>query len=138
MGQKTTPTDVARKLTDEVVAGAAGIEAFVVISSVDLEIAKERRKRGPLSRRQLVNRTRAIPDAYEFCAAVKDGGLAAARAIADSVSGEPRCVWWCEARAECEGVVAGIYERLRRSHRPYDAYDLGVCGPLAWVVLWRD
>ena len=110
----------------------------MVVSSIDLEMARRKQGTRKHSRRRFTSRLKEVPDARAFCSAIESGGLAAARAVADAARTDPPSVWWCGSRETYEEVLSGIYERLLRSPRPYDAYDHGVCGPLAWIVIWRD
>ena len=138
MRHDTDSTEIARRVADVTLAGVAEAKAFVVISSIDLELAKSKRKHPMLSRRQLSSHLSALPSAQTICDAWRSGGPAVARAVALASTSEPQSVWWCDTREEYERALSGIYERLRRSPRPHDAYDHGSCDSLVWITLWRD
>ena len=64
--------------------------------------------------------------------------LEARKLVAANVIDSPQTTWWCETREHLQTVIEGIYERLAKSSRPYDAYDFGHCGSFLWISFWRD
>ena len=117
-----------RKVAATVLNGTAGIEAFLIISSIDIELLKSKK-----IRKQLLYQ---IPEPSSFCSAFDEDGIESAKALAANSKTIPPCVWWLDNRSHFEQQLEGIYERLKCSTRPYDAYDYGQYGVFAWINLW--
>ena len=70
-------------------------------------------------------------------AAAGAGKVEELRTAFDSAHSQ-RCIRWCEAHAKAATVIGEFYSLLRRSSRPFDAFDYGRFGSIVWLDLWQD
>jgi hypothetical protein len=110
-------------------------DAYLIISSIDIEMLQPTAN---ISSEHIQKFLRAIPNLSSFSDAFDKNGVEGFRRLALESATEPPSVWWCESREAFERAIDGIYDRLSKSRKPYDAYDYGVIGTVAWVLLWRD
>jgi hypothetical protein len=122
-------------IADQLHEQRSRFDAYLIISSIDIEMLRPTTK---TSSERIDKLLRALPELSSFSNAFDKNGLAGLRALALDSASEPQSVWWCETRDEFEHEIDGIYDRLSKSRKPYDAYDYGVIGTVAWVLLWRD
>jgi hypothetical protein len=122
-------------IADQLHEQCRSFDAYLIISSIDIEMLRRTTK---TSSEDIDKLLRAITTLSSFSDAFDNNGLAGLRTLALESATEPPSVWWCETREAFERAVEGIYDRLSKSRKPYDAYDYGVIGTVAWVLLWRD
>jgi hypothetical protein len=70
-------------------------------------------------------------------AAAEAGNIEVLRTAVDSAHSQQR-IRWCETHAKAAAVIGEFYSLLRRSSRPFDAYDYGCFGSIVWLELWQD
>jgi hypothetical protein len=122
-------------IAEELHKQRSSFDAYMIISSIDIEMLRPTTK---TSSEDIDKLLRAIPTLSSFSDAFDKDGLADLRTRALESATEPQSVWWCDTREAFERGIDGIYERLSKSRKPYDAYDCGVIDTVAWVLLWRD
>jgi hypothetical protein len=110
-------------------------DAYLIVSSIDLELTRPTAKTPKVRIKELLHE---IPSMKSFSDAFDRGGLESLRSLALESATAPQSVWLCETRVDFEREIDGIYERLAKSRKPYDAYDFGIMGTVAWVLLWVD
>jgi hypothetical protein len=110
-------------------------DAYLIVSSMDLELMRATAKKSKVC---IEKELRKIPSLKSFSEAFDRGGIESLHSLAVESATAPQSVWWCETRETFEREINGIYERLAKSRRPFDAYDYGVIGSIAWILLWID
>lgn len=115
----------------------AGVTAFVIISGIDLSLAKADRRLPESVRRRVGHRLRNLPSVHDLCEAFAAGGVASLRTAAQTGEIEPAAVWVCESQVSADNVLELIYGRIA-GRGLHDGYDAGTCGPVAYASVWLD
>jgi hypothetical protein len=113
----------------------ASIDAYLIVSSIDLEFMRPNSR---VTKADIKKLLRGLPPLTSFLAAFDRGGIGGLHSFVTECTTAPQSVWLCQSREEFEREMDGIYERLARSRRPYDAYDFGVVRTIGWVYMWVD
>jgi hypothetical protein len=122
-------------ITNELHKERSVFDAYLIISSMDLELMRSTAK---MPKAYIEKELQRIPTLKSFSEAFDQGGIGSLQALALQSATTPQSVWWCETRELFELEINGVYERLAKSSRPYDAYDYGIIGSVAWILLWVD
>ena len=124
-----------QQMAATVLEGAGHIEAYLILSSIDIELLKFRKRS---AKKYCESLLQGLPQVQTFFDAFDRGGTMAVRDLADKSQTIPGNVWYFDNQTDFEQELDGIYKRVPPSQRRYIAYDHGFYDKLANILLWLE